>query len=162
MPVKHCCYGVCKSDSRNSETTDMEGVFFIPFPKPKTQPEKCQRWISCCGRPHNSLNVGKVNTHTFICSKHFIGGKGPTDEYPDPVPAIQLGSTTYVKKARRPPRVRSSTPTKVHSDHDYACSYDPPLCTGGAEICTSTEIDMDISIYGIPAHPPCLLIAASR
>mgnify|MGYP001545778337 CR=1 FL=1 len=24
---------------------------------------------------------------TFICSKHFVGGKGPTELHPDPIPA---------------------------------------------------------------------------
>ena len=39
---KHCCYGVCNNDTRYPDRTEMEGVFFINFPKPKTQLDKCQ------------------------------------------------------------------------------------------------------------------------
>ena len=68
----------------------MEGVYFIPFPKPITHPEKW-RWVQLCGRPHKDFNVEKVSKYTYICSKHFVGGAGPTD----PIPAIQIGSSPY-------------------------------------------------------------------
>ena len=49
--VKKCSWGRCKSDSRNyGKKPEMEGVTFIPFPKPKNQKEKCLRWIKLCGR----------------------------------------------------------------------------------------------------------------
>ena len=35
--VKRCTYGVCNSDSRKADKPHMEGVFFIPFPKPKSE-----------------------------------------------------------------------------------------------------------------------------
>ena len=70
--------------------TSMEGVSFIPFPKPATQMEKCLRWISLCGRPKDKFNVSKINKDTYICTKHFVDGK-PSVDYPDPIPAIQLG-----------------------------------------------------------------------
>ena len=144
MVVKHCCYGLCKSDSRKNE----EKVVFLPFPKPITQAEKCLKWIKLCGRPHNDFNVSKISKYTYICSKHFVGGAGPTDLYPDPVPAIQTGSTTTsIKKARRPPRVRSSTPDierRFISDHDYAraCSIDDNV---EISIQTDEGENMDIS-----------------
>ncbi|XP_033097136.1 uncharacterized protein LOC117101283 [Anneissia japonica] len=96
MPVKHCCYGCCKSDSRYPER--MIGLHFIPFPKPKSQHEKCIRWIEACGRPQSQFNVGRVNKDTYICSKHFKYDSGPTEEYPDPV----LYEETAVRKTRQP------------------------------------------------------------
>ena len=84
---KHCCYGTCNSDSRYRDRPGMEGVFFINFPKPKTQLDKCMRWIKCCGRPHSQFNINRIKKMTFICSKHFVGGKGPTELHPDPIPA---------------------------------------------------------------------------
>ena len=68
--VKHCCYGVCKSDNRKILLGDpsMEGVIFLPFPKPDTQMEKCLRWISLCGRPKKTFNISKINKGTYIYS----------------------------------------------------------------------------------------------
>ena len=65
----------------------MVGVFFVNFPKPKTQREKCEGWIRRCDRPIADLNVERVNRMTFICSKHFVGNNGPTSDHPDPIPA---------------------------------------------------------------------------
>uniref|UniRef100_K1QTL4 THAP-type domain-containing protein n=1 Tax=Magallana gigas TaxID=29159 RepID=K1QTL4_MAGGI len=73
------------------------GAKFIPFPKPKSDLEKCLRWISCCRRPHAQLNVDKITKHTYVCSKHFISLDGPSDEYPDPCDA----QTGELHRARR-------------------------------------------------------------
>ena len=43
MP-KHCCWGLCKSDSRYPQKYPKSGITWIPFPKPKTFPEKAKRW----------------------------------------------------------------------------------------------------------------------
>ncbi|CAC5401349.1 unnamed protein product [Mytilus coruscus] len=86
--VKHCCYGTCNSDTRYRHRGDMKDVFFIPFPKPITQREKCERWIKACGRLQEDFNVDKIKRYTYMCSKHFVGGKGPTDIHPDPMPAL--------------------------------------------------------------------------
>ena len=79
--------GTCASDSRYPDREDMVGVFFVNFPKPKTQREKCERWIRRCGRPIADLNVERVNRMTFICSKHFVGNIEPTSDHPGPIPA---------------------------------------------------------------------------
>ena len=85
--TKHCCYGDCKSDSRYKDRPyrSMQGVTWTPFPKPKTKLEKCQRWVYACGR--GDFTVDNVKKWTYICSKHFVGGKGPTAEHADPIPA---------------------------------------------------------------------------
>ena len=43
--------------------------FFSPFPKPKTQYEKCREWIKKCGRPQSQMNVSTITKNTYICSK---------------------------------------------------------------------------------------------
>ena len=93
----------------------MEGVYYIHFPKPITHPEKCKRWVQLCGRPHKDFNVEKVGKYTYICSKHFVCGAGPTAMYTDPIPAIQIGSPSVVKKARPPPRDRETTTSTSES-----------------------------------------------
>ena len=72
MVIKHCCYGTCSNDSRYLDREGMEGVFFIPFPKPKTKLEQCLKWNSLCGHPHKDFNVDKIHDYTYICSKHFV------------------------------------------------------------------------------------------
>lgn len=107
MATKHCCYGTCTSDSRYSDTDNMKGVSFIRFPKPYKQRkngkhdsklerqknEKCKRWIHACGRPTsgpNAFTIQNINKDTYICSRHFIGNNGPTDEHPDPIIATKV------------------------------------------------------------------------
>ncbi|XP_015123607.1 uncharacterized protein LOC107045759 [Diachasma alloeum] len=79
MPSKHCVYASCNSDNRYPE----DGVFFIPFPKPKKDLEKSIRWLEACNHPR--LTVETITKHTYICSKHFEGGNGPTSEHLDPI-----------------------------------------------------------------------------
>ena len=112
MPVKHCCYGDCNSDSRYvGRREDMENIFFIPFPKPKTQREKCERWIRLCGRKF--FTVENVRKETYICSKHFVGDKGPTKENPDPLPALATNferNLLLSKRKRKSPLKRYTQP----------------------------------------------------
>jgi hypothetical protein len=149
MPVKHCCYGDCNSDSRYvGKRSDMDGVNFFPFPKPKTQLEKCRCWVRLCGRKY--FTVESIRKDTYICSKHFVGGNGPTDAQPDPLPAVSTDferNMLSAKKKRKPPTPRplpqkrrrkcltdqEETPTcsdsktessivgLIANEHDYAC-----------------------------------------
>lgn len=82
--VKHCCWGVCVSDSRYTDREHMTEVTCIPFPKPFSQPDTCQRWVNLCGR--QNFAVANVNKSTYICSKHFVLGRS-TEQHPDPLPA---------------------------------------------------------------------------
>ena len=65
--VLRCAWGTCNSDERYPER--MQGYRFIPFPKPKRDLEKCKRWIKACGRPHDQLNIHRINKHKAVCSK---------------------------------------------------------------------------------------------
>lgn len=85
--TKHCCYGMCSSDSRNFQKDAKNQIFFVPFPKPHIDAAKCRRWIIACKREH--FDESKIRQHTYICSKHFIGGNGPTALNPDPVSDTQ-------------------------------------------------------------------------
>lgn len=107
--TKH--YGLCKSDSRYMDRPGMEGVYFIRFPQFHREPEKCTRWANACRREHfTALSVKK---DTYICSLHFKGGRGPTEEYPDPIPATATKyevnradlhvTTFFYKTCKRPP-----------------------------------------------------------
>lgn len=104
VTTKHCCFGVCRSDSRYGDRDHMKGVFFIPFPKPRRYPEKCQRWLRACRR--EGFTVKNVTKDTYICSLHFVGGKGPTIENPDPIPAtatsVQVEKMAHKRKAPTP------------------------------------------------------------
>ncbi|XP_048044354.1 uncharacterized protein LOC125267090 isoform X3 [Megalobrama amblycephala] len=104
--VKRCAHGVCKSDTRFPERLS-GGVVFFPFPKPKTQRERCLQWIKQCGRPHSQVNESNITKHKYVCSKHFMNGK-PTPEFPNPVNAVQGPNPTKEKLGgcRKSPKKR--------------------------------------------------------
>uniref|UniRef100_A0A8C4QH14 Uncharacterized protein n=1 Tax=Eptatretus burgeri TaxID=7764 RepID=A0A8C4QH14_EPTBU len=82
---KQCSYGTCSNDTRHAHKPHMQGVWFLPFPKPTNKPKECDRWIRACGRPA-AFDRSRITKSTYVCSKHFVGGNGPTRDYPDPVP----------------------------------------------------------------------------
>ena len=84
VTTKHCCHDTCQSDSRCSEREYMKGVTFIRFPNPWRDQDKCKRWVHACRR--QGFTEKNVTKDTYICSKHFVGGNGPTLENPDPIP----------------------------------------------------------------------------
>lgn len=92
MRTKICVYKHCNSDSRQSDKAHMQGVFFLPFPKAKSNFEKCEKWINWLGR--EDYPIERVNRNTYLCSKHFVGGNGPTNHFPDPIhwssPSVSL------------------------------------------------------------------------
>lgn len=85
--TKRCAWGTCKNDSRYPErmvkNSNGDPVTFFHFPGEKRQAEKRSRWIMACRR-YDSFVCTK---DSYICSVHFVGENGPTDEYPDPVSA---------------------------------------------------------------------------
>lgn len=84
MPTKHCAFANCTSDSRYPQN----GVSFVPFVKPKVDIKKCLKWIHACRK--KNFGPENINKYSYVCSKHFIGGKGPTAENPDPISATAL------------------------------------------------------------------------
>ena len=95
MPAtKHCWFGVCKSDSRYSCKEHMQDVFFIRFPKPHKELDKCKRWARNCGR--QGFTFESIKKDTYICSLHFVGCAGPTADFPDPIPASYSDEKVFV------------------------------------------------------------------
>ena len=47
---------------------------------------KVRRWLDLCAP---GLDLFIVKGNTFICSLHFVGGVGPTEEHPDPLPLVE-------------------------------------------------------------------------
>ena len=147
--VIHCCWGTCKTDTRYYFNSP-PGTFFIPFPKvgrfkdvmtewernrEKEKTLKAKRWVFACGRKDFTLE--KVKKDTYICSIHFVGGKGATEEYPDPIKATLSENDPKALKKRKAP-IKRGTPTKkrrfdiikcVNNDEntpvvDFECSSD--------------------------------------
>ena len=114
--TKHCCWGECKSDSRYPDKLPKQlqemisdgRKAFIPFPKPSQGLEKCQRWIQACSR--ENFTVENINRSTYICVLHWPGGKGPTQEFPDPLKAnFSKREIEKAMSAKRPkPRWRTA------------------------------------------------------
>jgi hypothetical protein len=73
VETKHTTQTVCKQIKR---------VIF-DFPGAKRAPKRRKRWIKACRRG-KSFTCKK---DSYICSIHFVGGNGPTNDIPDPIPA---------------------------------------------------------------------------
>ena len=125
--TKHCCWGECKIDSRYPEKwpeslKELEKSaqkVFIPFPKPAKDLAKCNRWLVACSREF--FTEKNVNKNTYICALHWPGGKGPTDEFPDPLKANltrkQAGRASAPKrkapKSREEPVIKQNKVVKI-------------------------------------------------
>ncbi|XP_013409794.1 zinc finger protein 235 isoform X2 [Lingula anatina] len=136
MVHKHCAYGTCKSDSRHADKSYMAGVFFLPFPKQKTNFEKCKRWVHLCGRPMEQFNMDKISKYTYMCSKHFVGGNGPTEEYPDPISALACPEqvSKINRRQRKGPKQRTA---KRHEKKSVKCSRYKTV----REVCQTEKMD---------------------
>ena len=65
-----CSWGECNSDSRYYyKRKDMETVFFLKFPKKNKDREKCLQWIKSCNRIYSQLNIEKLQSFHYVCSK---------------------------------------------------------------------------------------------
>ena len=130
--TKHCCWGLCKSDSRYIEKTPV--TVFINFPKlgkikdsmtewekgqAMLKTEKAKRWVHACGRTKFTLN--NITKDTFICSLHFVGGKGPTDDNPHPINAtltdIEARKVETRKRKKPTERTQHIIPKKMKCDN---------------------------------------------
>ncbi len=123
MVVKHCCFGNCNSDSQYQHRLSMRGVFFIFFPKPNKNREKCLRWINACNRKYFTLK--NITKDVYTCSKHFVGDRGPTTEHPHPIPGM---ATSYdvrqlSKQKRKPPIYRSTVLQPESNDDETTIPY---------------------------------------
>ncbi|XP_064597347.1 uncharacterized protein LOC135463831 [Liolophura sinensis] len=146
--VKHCSYGTCKSDSRYPEK--LGGAKFIPFPKPKSDLQKCLRWIALCCRPHSHLNVEKITKHIYICSKHFISLSGPNEEYPDPNDAL----SGEFRKSRRHVSYAQNNTLSVSSNSDITDSSPPEGSSHSCDSASQTEeqIYSELDVFSMVAR----------
>ena len=138
VSTKHCCWGKCKSDSRYpdklpkslKELKESGKKFFIPFPKPSQDIEKCKRWLVACSREF--FTVKNITRNTYICALHWPGEKGPTAEFPDPLKASL--SPAQERRARAPrrkaPKSRAEPVAKIEKLVNEKC---------GNEFCESLE-----------------------
>ena len=88
VTTKRCAYGTCKNDSRYPESwkrnPNGDPVKFFHFPGAVRQNERRQKWIRACHRGDSFV----CTKDSYICSLHFVGGKGPTKEDPDPISVV--------------------------------------------------------------------------
>ena len=89
VTTKKCSWGTCKSDSRYPDRLKRNSsgneVFFLHFPGAKYHNAKRERWITACHRGDGFV----CTKDSYICSLHFVGENGPTNDYPDPISAIK-------------------------------------------------------------------------
>ena len=136
--TKHCCWGVCKSDTRYPDRMP-EGTTFFPFAKPgrlregmtkweqdeaKKRTDRAKRWLHACGRK-DFANTKQITKDTYICSLHFEDPSGPTEENPDPILATLTEKEAESRmKRRRKLKERCLDLDAIHSKKakdDVAC-----------------------------------------
>ena len=120
VSTKHCCYGECKMDSRYRERwpkslkeDEKSGrKVFIPFPKPSQDIEKCRRWIVACSPQFFTEN--NITRNTYICALQWLGEKGLTEEFSDPLKAnFSLAQASRASVKRKAPALRAKPVTPV-------------------------------------------------
>ncbi|XP_074105654.1 uncharacterized protein LOC141531636 [Cotesia typhae] len=165
---KHCCYGVCRSDTRNKSFLANQ-YFFVSFRKPcleyrqkriKTTVKnhintcskcsKCDLWVKRCGRGDGRFQgIDHVNKDTYICSLHFEGESGPTTEYPDPISCVQGQSSQKMKIITRTSLAEKYKEIKDNSDNSTGVSNssaeDMECENGAVDVGTIENIVIDSS-----------------
>ncbi len=83
--VKRCAWGTCNTDSRYPERLIKDGVpvTFHHFPSVTKFKERREAWIRACCRADTFV----CSKDSYVCSLHFVGKKGPTEECLVPFPA---------------------------------------------------------------------------
>ena len=153
--MPRCAWGLCNSDSRYGSNgkrprPDMTGVKFFPFPKPKSNLERCKAWIKACGR--KDFSIANINKNTYVCSKHFEQHK-PTTAFPDPNEAITVGNSEIpVKAKRKPPTKRSCVvPAKrkvLDTQKDF--NQEPTHSAEAVEMIDESTYDIAVLVsYGL-------------
>ena len=74
----------------------------------KLKTEKAPRGQYLCGRK-NFQNLKQITKDTYICSSHFVGGKGPEGEDAEPI----LATLTPEESEKQQNRKRKA-PLKIH------------------------------------------------
>lgn len=129
------------------------GTFFLPFSKQgkikdimtdweknqqRAKTEKCKRWVHACDRREFTLD--RVTKHTKICSLHFIGGNGPTEENPDPTLAtLSVREVARKTVKRKTTKLRDSIiiPRKTKRNHKEILEPKENIITENSE---TTEV----------------------
>jgi len=114
---------------------------FIPFPKPKHGLERCQRWINACSR--EDFTVKNINYNTYICAVHWPGGKGPTDEFPDPFKAnLTSEEIDRTRRKRKAPLERKQVEAVVETGRKrIKTNFTENTDTSCDELCSSSFED---------------------
>ena len=83
MPVYHCaavgCTNNTKKFGQEEKYKSMCGVTFHSFPHKLRQPRRRQEWLAQIKRKDL-----QPNKYSRVCSRHFVGGDGPTQDNPVP------------------------------------------------------------------------------
>ena len=127
--------------------------------------------VNCDVKQTIQLNstVESIRKETYICSKHFVGGNGPTDAHPDPLPAVSTNFERHIlssKKKRKAPTARSS-PKKKRPRKRLISQVPDPECPdmGGASICSDLEtvaIEHDNARFPTSDHEICETISCTQ
>lgn len=83
--------------------------------------EQAKRWQFLCGRK-DFTKLKQISKDTYICSLHFVGSKGPTEEDPEPFLATLSAEecTKRLARKRKKPREWGEVQSKRHKKN-FTC-----------------------------------------
>ena len=139
----HCCWGQCANDDKyNKESSKRPRQEFIStkwIPWPKNN-ESVLKWIKACST-ENLTTPEQITRSKRICSLHFVGGNGPTEAFPDPVPyfdnSTQKNHWLNTAPKCKPPKERDTSKCNSRKrirrnesvSIDFEEQSDPQTCT---------------------------------
>ena len=158
---KHCCWGNCKNDSRYPDKFP-PGTYFIPFPKvgkikesmtqweknrQSERTEKAKQWIHACGR--KAFGIKNITKDTYICSNHFVGNSGPTEDNPNPLLATltEEEMNKRLSRKRKQPSLRLREPLNPSKKNkkNAATNIQPDAISDqGSKITSSEDADTPV------------------
>lgn len=128
--VQNCAYQNCKVDSRRKEAY-MKDVKFFPIPKPLRNLTRCQAWLNAIN--NDTITVSTVKYYHYVCSLHFLGGNGPTEECPDPLrnyvykEEVVSNNTKPTNNASGSPKVLTLLKSRIRYSKEGSIEYQPNL-----------------------------------
>ncbi|XP_044741264.1 uncharacterized protein LOC123302404 [Chrysoperla carnea] len=172
--TKRCCYGVCKSDTRY-KSFKTETYYFINFPKPclpyrkkmiKTSDKvhiqtcskckKCDLWVKKCGRNDRRFrSIDNVTKDTYICSLHFYGESGPTEEYPDPLTYQEFQKidkmvktrTSLFEKYKNVDMEEANGPSTSNNETSTLMGHEEIQNIGNDNFCFNSQVPFEFFIF---------------
>jgi len=120
---------------KGCQSTNLSQVVMVSHPKPLKDPMKCMRWLKNMER--EDMDASCIKKNTYICGLHWVGGKGPSVEFPDPTivsPQVICCDIKQTAQHEQVPQIYITTASKTTctisvSSSSLSCATTTSSCT---------------------------------